>query len=115
MKERSDDAFDRRQVFLLFCLVANENEFSILLWLPVDVELRDDAGIVESDVIVDIVDVEGMRFGGGGDEDNCGKICECFFYHDSADNIDFEHLFKNILVYLSVDIFVFFLRIILIT
>jgi hypothetical protein len=64
---------------------------------------------------VDIVDVEGMRFGGGGDEDNCGKICECFFYHDSADNIDFEHLFKNILVYLSVDIFVFFLRIILIT
>ncbi len=102
------------EVFLLFCLAVNENEFSILLRLPVDVELRDDAGIVESDVIVDIVDIEGMRFG-GGDDDNCGKIDECFFYHDSADNIDFEHLFKNILVYLSVDIFVFFLRIILIT
>jgi hypothetical protein len=52
---------------------------------------------------------------GGAEDDSCGKIDEGFFYHDSADNIDFEHLFKNILLYLSVDTFVFFLRIILIT
>jgi hypothetical protein len=55
------------EVFLLFCLVANHDEFSILLRLSVDVELADDAEMVESDVIVDIVDVAGMRFDGDDD------------------------------------------------